>query len=260
MTTRLFGRPRIDLAGRVIVITGASSGIGAAVALACAARQMRVVLAARGVDKLTDLARDVEGLGGQALVCPTDTRRPEHLDALAARTMAYFGRIDVLLASAGVGCHTSVAQASASELADVIETNLLGAMYAARAVLPAMLGQQSGHILTVSSVVVGLMWPNDAIYAASKAGLHRFSRGLQNEVKARGIHVTDIVAGVIDTPLTKGLHGFPKADVSATAQAIIAVMERPRPVLVTPGWYRAALAANALLPGSIDALLARLSK
>lgn len=195
-------------------------------------------------------------MGGQAFICPTDTRDPEQIDALAARTVAHFGRIDILLANAGIGCHASVAQASAEEMTDVIQTNLMGVMHGARAVLPTLLAQGGGHILTVSSVVVGVMWPDDAIYAASKAGVHRFSKGLRNEARTRGVHVTDIVAGVIDTPLTSGLRGIPKADVTATARAIIAVMERPRPVLVTPGWYRLALAVNALLPGSIDALLA----
>ncbi len=250
-------KPSIDLEDRVIVITGASGGIGASVALVCGTRKMRVVIAARSADRLTGIAHEIKALGGQALICPTDIRHPEQMDALADRAVTHFGRIDILLANAGIGCHAGVAQASAEEMTDVIQTNLLGVMYGARAVLPTMLAQGSGHILTVSSVVVGLMWPDDAIYAASKAGVHRFSRGLRNEAQTRGIQVTDIVAGVIDTPLTAGLRGFPKADVTATARSIVAVMERPRPVLVTPGWYRLALAVNALLPGSIDALLAR---
>ncbi len=250
-------KPSIDLENRVVMITGASGGIGAAVALACGARNMRVALAARRADKLAYIAHEVEAVGGQAFVCPTDIRNPEQLNALAAQTVAHFGRIDILLANAGIGCHSGVAQASAEEMTDVVQTNLLGVMHSVRAILPMMLAQGSGHVLTVSSVVVGLMWPDDAIYAASKAGVHRFSKGLRNEAQTRGIHVTDIVAGVIDTPLTMGLGGFPKADVTATARAIVGVMERPRPVLVTPGWYRLALAVNTLLPGSIDALLAR---
>ena len=248
----------LDLTGRVIVITGASSGIGEAVALACGAQGMHVVLAARRAERLERIAEQVETVGGTALVCPTDIRSIEQIERLVSTTRERFGRIDVLLANAGMGYHSPVSDASHQEMEELVATNLLGVMHSARAVLPTMRAQKSGHIITVSSVVIGLMWPNDALYACTKAGVHRFSKGLRNEVREDGIQVTDLIPGVIDTPLTAGMQGIARGEVNAVAQAVVHLIRYPKPVLVIPAWYRLAMLANALFPGLIDRILARI--
>lgn len=217
---------------------------------------MRVVIAARRRDLLQEVASQVEAVGGEALAYAADLSLPEQIDALAAATMERFGRVDVLIANAGVSCVEPLESITEQQMSDTVEINLLGVMRSARVFLPMMIAQKTGHIITVSSVIVGMMWPNDAIYASTKAGVHRFSKGLRNEVRRHGIHVTDVVPGVVDTPLTKGLKGMPKADPNGVAEAVIGVLVRPRAVVVTPAWYRVLLAANKTLPGTIDALIA----
>ncbi len=240
---------------RVVIVTGASSGIGAAVALGCGGRGMRVVLAARRAERLEEIGRQIEALGGRALVCPADIRDYAQIEAMVKTAHTHFGRIDLLVANAGIGCHEGVATVSAEEMTEVVQTNLLGVMHSARATLPAMLAQRSGHILIVSSVIIGLMWPNDAIYAATKMGLHRFCDGLRQEVRPHGIHVSEVIPGLIDTPLTASLTGN-KADAYQTARAILRLLDHPRPTLITPGWYRAAMLLNRLIPGLVDRILA----
>jgi short-subunit dehydrogenase len=245
------------LAGRVVILTGASSGIGAATAVACARRGMRLALAARREDLLRHVASQVEAAGAEALVCPTDVRRPDEIESLVEQTLARFERVDVLLANAGVGYSEPMTRVSDEQMVATIEVNLLGVLRCVRAVLPSMMAQQGGHIVTVSSVAAGLASPRGAVYAATKAGVHRFCEGLRREVRRHGIHVTDVLPGVIDTPMTERLTGVPKAPVAQAARAILAVMERPRPQVITPGWYRLPLALNRLAPWLMDAILAR---
>jgi short-subunit dehydrogenase len=247
-----------DLQGKVVIITGASSGIGAAVARECGSRGMSVVLAARREDALLTVALEVEGAGGKALVCPTDLRSPAQIDALQRATLERFERIDILIANAGRGSITPTSELTTEEIHDVIETNLLGVVHCARAVLPVMQAQRSGHIITVSSIVNEIIFPHDALYAATKAGVHRFARGLRTEAREYGVAVSDVLPGVLDTPLNATLTGIPKSSVTATAREIVNLMEHPRPILITPYWYRWVLLANRLIPGCVDAYLARL--
>ena len=114
-------------------------------------------------------------------------------------------------------------------------------------------------IIVVSSVTTGIAWPNDAIYAATKAGVSRFARGLRNELAPRGIRVTDVVPGVIDTPLSREASVLPRAGATRVADAIVGAIRRPRNVVVTPSWYRLLLLVNRALPGVVDSVLRRTS-
>lgn len=239
---------------RVVIVTGASSGIGAAVALGCGGRGMRVVLAARRTHKLEEIGQQIVALGGEALVCPADIRDYTQIEAMVKTAHTHFGRIDLLFANAGIGCHEGVATVSAEEMTEVVQTNLLGVMHSVRATLPTLISQRSGHILVVSSVIIGLMWPNDAIYAATKMGLHRFCDGLRQEVRPHNIHVSEVIPGLIDTPLTASVTGN-KADAHQTARAILRLLDHPRPILITPAWYRVAMLLNRLVPGIVDKII-----
>jgi short-subunit dehydrogenase len=245
---------------RVVIVTGASSGIGAAAAIACGAEGMSVVLASRQESRLREVANQVEAVGGVPLVVPTDVRVPLQIDALVSATVERFGAIDVLLASAGLGCPVPVHRATATQIRDTVEVNLLGVMLCARAVLPQMLAQGRGHVITVTSVIVGLRWPDDSIYSSTKVGLHRFTSSLRHEVQGRGIHVTEVVPGVVDTAMTKDLRGWRKSSVEIVSRHIIEAIYRPRSVVVTPAWYRYLLVANRILPGVVDALIVSRSK
>jgi NADP-dependent 3-hydroxy acid dehydrogenase YdfG len=258
----VIGRGRIaisgkELRGRVAIITGASSGIGAATALACGAAGMRLALAARRAELLQEVAAQVGAAGGKALTCATDVREPEQIDALVAATLERYGRVDVLVANAGIGYSGRLDRVTDEQILTTVGINLLGVIRCARAVLPPMLAQRSGHILTVSSVAAGIAMPRAAVYAATKAGVHRFAEGLRRELRPHNIQVTDVLPGVIDTPMTGRVRGIRKAPAAVAAQAIVNAIRRPRGVVVTPAWYRAVLLLNRALPGVIDAASGR---
>jgi short-subunit dehydrogenase len=218
---------------------------------------MRLSLAARRVEPLRALAAELEGGGAQALACPTDVRDAAAIEALAAATLARYGRVDALVANAGLGYTGPMARVTDEEIVRTVEVNLLGVMRCVRAVLPAMIEQRRGHLITVSSVAAGVASPRAAVYAATKAGIHRFCEGLRREVRHHGLSVTDVMPGVIDTPMTAHIRGFPKAPVESTARAILGTLRRPRPVIVTPAWYRLALALNAAAPWAVDYFMDR---
>jgi len=249
-----------DLSGRVVVITGASSGIGAAAARACARAGMNVVLGARRAAVLEEVAAECRRMGVSALPVPVDLRLPEDVERLMSKAFETFGRVDVLIANAGAGFHTSLADATDAQLRDIIDLNVLGVMRCARVAAPLMIAQGRGHIITVSSVSAELVWPNDAVYGATKAAVHRFALSLRGELAPHGIAVTDIMPGVIDTPLTATLVNHHKADAAIVARAIVRAIESPRAVVVTPRWYRGVLLLNRFLAGSVNRWLGRMAR
>lgn len=235
------------MTGRVVVITGASSGIGAATARACAAAGMNVVLAARRAAVLEEIAVECRRMGVEAVAVPADLRLPGDVEMLIEKARAAFGRIDVLVANAGIGFHTALAESTDAQLRDIIDINILGVLRCARAAIPLMKAQGGGHIITVSSVSAELVWPDDAVYGATKAAVHRFALALRGELAPHGIAVTDIMPGVVDTPLTASLGDSHKADPAVVARAIVRAIESPRAVVVTPRWYGALLWLNRWL-------------
>jgi len=245
------------LGGRVVLITGASSGIGAATARAAATAGMSVMLTARRGRLLEELAKEIRSRGGKAAVFAADLRKQPDIDAMIAFALSEFGGIDVLVANAGVSCHAPVAGISDAELEAVFEVNALGAMRSVRAVLPHMLARGSGQVIVVTSVATGLVWPDDAVYGASKAAVSRFARGLRRDVAAGGVFVTEVVPGVVATDLAPGLSLLPKTEPDAVGRAMVNAMARPRRRVVVPWWYRVLLLLNRLIPGSVDAMLRR---
>jgi short-subunit dehydrogenase len=217
---------------------------------------MRVALAARREGLLQEVAAEVVEAGGEALVCPTDVAEVGQAAALVATVMERFGTVDVLLANAGVGSSGWVAEIPEEEIARMVAINLLGVIHSVRAVLPVMLAQGHGHILTVSSVAAGIAMQRAAVYAATKAGVHRFAEGLGRELRPRGIFVTDVLPGFIDTPMLARSEGIPKAPVDALARVIVAGLRHPRRAIIFPAWYRVILAVNRSVPGLIDWLVA----
>src|SRR5205085_2440088 len=162
------------------LITGASSGLGEAVAIACAEAGHRVVLAARRLDRLQALAERI-GRPADTLIIETDVRSADSIRRMASDAEARFGRIDALFANAGVGYEEPVGEVDEEHLLEQIEVNVLGVIRAAREVLPGMLHRRSGHILTVSSVASEIPSPRATVYGASKGAVTAFSEGLRRE-------------------------------------------------------------------------------
>ena len=195
----------LRLDDKTALVTGASQGIGEAVARRLAAQGARVVLAARTADKLERVAGEIAEAGGQASVLALDVTRPETVDERLAALPEGFADIDVLVNNAGITADNLLARMSLADWNRVLETNLTGAFVLTKALLRGMMRRRWGRIISVSSVV-GLMGnAGQANYAASKAGLVGFSKSLARELGSRDITVNVVAPGYIQTAMTEQL-------------------------------------------------------
>jgi NADP-dependent 3-hydroxy acid dehydrogenase YdfG len=190
--------------GTVALITGAAGGIGAAVARELAAPGVRLVLGTRPGEALEQVLADAAAAGAEAIAVEADVRDAAQAATLASTAEQRFDRIDLLVACAGVVDRGPVAEGDPERWRAVIETNLLGAAYCVRAVLPAMLRQGSGHVILIASISGRETYVGEPLYIASKWGLVGFGHALRAEVGPAGVRVTLIEPGLVDTPLTRG--------------------------------------------------------
>ncbi len=193
-----------ELTGRVAIVTGASRGIGRAIALRLAAAGARVVAGARA-DHAQPVAREIEAAGGAAVAVALDVTEAESIAAMTRTALDRFERIDVLVNNAGIVRDKLLLRMKPEEWDAVIATNLTAAFACCRAVLRPMVKQRSGRIVNVGSVVGRTGNPGQANYAASKAGLEGFTRSLALEVAARGITANVVAPGMIETDMTAAL-------------------------------------------------------
>ena len=243
---------------KVIIITGASSGLGAATAVACANAGHQVVLAARREARLHDLAASI-GKPDDTLALRIDVRHLEDIETMVTATLERFGRIDALFANAGVGESNRLQDVTEEELLWQTEVNFLGVIRCARAVLPHMLERRSGHILTTSSVAGDVPTGGLSVYAATKGGVTAFTEALRREVAAHGIKVTHLVPGFIESEMTMR-NKFPMPPASTVGDLVVKLLEHPRRRAVIPRYYGAGIWANRLLPWAIDPIIMRLQK
>ena len=194
-----------SLRDRVAIVTGASRGIGRAVARRLAAAGAAVVAAARG-DHADGVAAEIRAGGGRAVGVSVDVTDRQRIDAMVRTALDEYGRIDVLVNNAGIVRDQLALRMSPADWDAVIATNLTAAFTCARAVLRPMIRQRGGRIINVGSVVGRMGNAGQANYAASKAGLEGFSKALAREVASRGITVNVVAPGMIDTDMTAGLH------------------------------------------------------
>ena len=185
------------LEGKVAVVTGASSGIGEATARTLAARGASVVVAARDLEKLEALTREISASGERALAVKADVAYRESVEALMARTVAEFGALDVLVNNAGLGLSGRVAEVRAEDLRYVFEVNVIGPLNCIQAALPHM--RRGGRVINVSSVVGKRAIPKVGGYCASKFALNALSDSLRVEIAERGVTVTSVYPGTTRT-------------------------------------------------------------
>jgi NADP-dependent 3-hydroxy acid dehydrogenase YdfG len=188
-----------NIAGKVVVITGASSGLGEATARHLAAQGAKLVLAARRTDRLQALATELK-LGAGAAVA-TNVTDAAQVKALVDGAVAAHGRIDVILNNAGLMPHSPLERLKIDDWDRMIDVNLKGVLYGIAAALPHMTRQKSGHIINVSSVAAYKVRPGSAVYAATKAAVRMLSEGLRQEVKPYNIRTTIISPGAVQSEL-----------------------------------------------------------
>jgi NADP-dependent 3-hydroxy acid dehydrogenase YdfG len=191
----------INLSDSVVAVTGASSGIGEATALACARAGASVSLAARRVERIDELAKQIEGLGGRALAVQTDVGEEPQAAEFIARTASELGKIDVLVNNAGVMLLGPIAGAPTDEWRRMIHANVYGVLYCTHAALPLMAAQKSGHIVNVSSVAGRFARAGSGVYNLTKFGVGAFSESLRQEAVGYGVRVTVIEPGAVATEL-----------------------------------------------------------
>jgi short-subunit dehydrogenase len=195
---------KYDWKGKVVLITGASSGIGRALALELGRRGARLGLTARRAEELLRLSEEVERAGGEALALPADVRDPAAMEAAAAKVRERWGRVDVLVANAGMSSTTAGTRLNAGEVGDVISINVLGVVNSVAAVLPAMIERGAGHLVAISSLASYRGMPKSGAYSASKAAVSTFFESLRVDLRRSNIDVTTIHPGFVRTPMTAG--------------------------------------------------------
>jgi NADP-dependent 3-hydroxy acid dehydrogenase YdfG len=182
-----------NIRGKVIVITGASSGLGEATARHLAGQGATVVLGARRLDRI------------EALAAETDVTSSAQVQALVDAAIAQFGRVDVMLNNAGLMPHSPLERLKIEDWDRMIDVNIKGVMYGIAAVLPHMIERKSGHIVNVSSVAGHKVRPGSTVYSATKHAVRVISEGLRQEVKAHGLRTTIISPGAVDTELPNSI-------------------------------------------------------
>jgi len=193
-----------DMSERVAVVTGASSGIGVAIARTFAGAGVKTVLAARSVDKLEAVAAEIAGSGGTALACPTDVTSEPQVVRLFERTMAAYGRVDLLVNNAGLADHIPTVELSLADWQRSIDTMLTGPFLCGREAMRIMIRQKRGRIINIGSVSSRRPRPHTIGYAAAKFGLHGITQSMALDGREHGITVSIIDPGVTESHLAGG--------------------------------------------------------
>jgi NADP-dependent 3-hydroxy acid dehydrogenase YdfG len=242
----------VDVKGAVVVVTGASAGIGEATAVALARRGARVVLAARRLDRLESLADRIERAGGSALALRVDVTHPDEVDALPGFVREVYGRpADVLVNNAGVPGGGTIQDLDYEQIRRVVEVNLLGVLYGMRAFLPEMLRRGHGHIVNVASLAGRFAAPGAGLYAATKHAVVAASESAHFDAETRGVRVTAVNPGFVVTEgfPCDGVPGWAVMPVERVADAIVRVVrEGIAPELSVPRWVSPLQAFRVLTP------------
>ena len=241
----------MDLRDRNVVITGASRGIGAAVARAAAAKGARVGLIARSEDDLRSVLTDA---GGRGAIAVADVAKPPAVTEALARLEGDIGPPDVLVANAGIGAYGPFVDISDPELERLVQVNVLGTMYAIRAVLPGMIDRRRGHIVTIGSIAGRIGSPFEAVYSATKFAGVGLTEALAVEVEPYGIGVSVVNPGPVSSNFGEA-RGHPydrerpkPVSSEQVAEVVVRAIERDVHEVYVPGWFRPSVVVRHLIP------------
>jgi NADP-dependent 3-hydroxy acid dehydrogenase YdfG len=205
-----------NISGKIVVITGASSGLGEATARLLATQGAKLVIGARRRDRLDALAAELVAVGAEVEVCTVDVVDPAQVQAMVDAAIARFGSIDVMINNAGLMPLSPLDRLRIDDWSRMIDVNIKGVLHGIAAALPVMRAQKSGHIINVSSVAGHKVRPGSSVYSATKHAVRALSEGLRQEVKPYGIRTTIISPGAVDTELPDSVT---EADVSDGVKA-----------------------------------------
>jgi NADP-dependent 3-hydroxy acid dehydrogenase YdfG len=227
---------------KVVAITGASSGIGEATALLLAERGAKVVLGARGSDRLEALARRIAAAGGDAAYAPTDVKRREDLSKLVGLAIERYGKLDVLVSNAGIAPNSLLDELRVEDWEEMIDVNLKGVLYGIAAALPVFRGQGFGHFVNVISTAGIQMRPTMAVYAATKNAVRTITEVLRQEAGA-SLRVTGISPGFVHTNL---------ADSMTNPEVKSQINEQMKKIAIPPEAIARAIAFAIEQPADVD--------
>lgn len=238
-----------NIEGKIVVITGASSGLGEATARHLSEQGAVVVLGARRIDRIRGLAKELAGSEGRAVAVQTDVTQSGQVKSLVEAAVKTYGRIDVMINNAGLMPHSPLERLKVEDWDRMIDVNIKGVLYGIAAALPYMQQQKSGHIINVSSVAGHKVRPGSAVYAATKHAVRALSEGLRQEVKPYNIRTTVISPGAVATELPNSITETDVADsvrklyeiaipASSFARAVAYAMSQPDDIDVNEILFR----------------------
>ena len=255
------------LRGKVVLITGASSGFGEEAARLFAREGCKVVLAARRLERLQQLATEIQNEGGEAIAVPVDVNQTAEIDVMVQTVLDLYERIDILFNNAGFGAMDWFEELeSERHIETLIRVNLIGTMLVTRAVLPDMIDRRSGHIINMASVAGLIASPLITSYSASKFGVRAFTDSLRREVAPLGVKVSGVYPGPAETEFGSHLKMNRTRetinrliDLRMTshyvARRVVDIAKRPRRSLVIPWWFRIVTTFDTLFPVVVDWIL-----
>ena len=243
-----------SLNNAVVIVTGASSGIGAATAREFARHGAQVILAARRIEELAAQEQTITGEGHHALAIPTDITDAAQITKLVEQTIDQFGHIDVLVNNAGIGRLRPFFKEPTAYINQVIDVNLRGTMLMTHAVLPGMLQRHHGAIISVASAAGHVAL--NPLYSGTKFGVRGFTLSLRRQLAHSGISVSLVSPGYINTDMNKGSR-LPMPGPDLVARTIVNLVVKPRREVIAPGYYRPLVALANTFPWLVDIAMSR---
>lgn len=252
----------MPLKDKIVVITGASSGIGKAAAIEFAKKGAKLALVSRRKEKLEELQKSLERFNTQILVCPCDVSDKESVKKMSGAVLEKFGKIDILVNNAGFAIYGTVTSLTIEEIESQMQTNYFGMIYCTKNFLPILQKQNSGHIVNVASVAASFGLPGIAPYCASKFAMLGFSEGLKHELKGTKIGVTVVSPIMVRTNFFdhESFAKMPKysptsLDPKTVANAIIRASESSRLEIIVPGMVRIGVWLKHTIPFVINPIM-----